>query len=351
MCRALACRAVACRAVALMLLLPAGPLGQVVGPMTEQSAKLDRLYSPAAQGNYRHRLASASALAVSRSGAIFVLDGGNSRVVKLDRRGRFLSEFGGPGHGPGRISTGGLSDSLAVDADENVYVPDPVNPRVQIFDRGGKLVRTFRVPFAIDSVAVNSVGEILLAPNASRADALVYVFSNEGNYLRSFGRRLVAATGSLSREVSRVHLAVDARDNVFLAFRSWPLVRKYSRAGRLLAESAFKVSSTLVRERELKNYSLDFIEKHPNAAFVLPLLTHSVSADAAGAAYLLLNGNVIVKVSRDGRVVKQNRLRDEAGRHTFIRLGLDRAAGLLLLLDTLDSNIYALPRAPNAAIL
>ncbi len=66
------------------------------------------------------------------SGNIFVSDGyGNSRVVKYDKHGRYITSVGSKGSEPGQLN---LPHTLAMDAKGNVYVGDRSNRRIQVFD-------------------------------------------------------------------------------------------------------------------------------------------------------------------------------------------------------------------------
>jgi len=66
------------------------------------------------------------------AGNIFVSDGyGNSRVVKYDKNGRFITSAGTKGSAPGQLN---LPHSIATDAKGNVYVGDRSNRRIQVFD-------------------------------------------------------------------------------------------------------------------------------------------------------------------------------------------------------------------------
>ena len=71
-------------------------------------------------------------------GTFFVSDGYvNTRVVKFDKDGRYVREWGGAGLGPGEFN---LPHSVKVDADRRVYVADRRNGRVQVFDENGGLL-------------------------------------------------------------------------------------------------------------------------------------------------------------------------------------------------------------------
>jgi hypothetical protein len=66
------------------------------------------------------------------NGNIFISDGyGNSRVVKYDKNGRFITSVGTKGNGPTQLN---LPHGIASDAKGNIYVADRTNRRIQVFD-------------------------------------------------------------------------------------------------------------------------------------------------------------------------------------------------------------------------
>ena len=80
-------------------------------------------------------------IAWDSQGNAYISDGyGNRRVVKLDKGGNFVMTWGTEGAGPGQFR---LPHSIAVDSKDRVYVSDRENNRIQIFDTGGKLLRTW----------------------------------------------------------------------------------------------------------------------------------------------------------------------------------------------------------------
>jgi uncharacterized protein (TIGR03663 family) len=73
---------------------------------------------------------------------LYVADTGNKRIVRFDKQGNKLSEWGGNGIGPGQFVE---PVGLAADAAGNIYVADTGNHRVQVFDPEGKFMRQFPV--------------------------------------------------------------------------------------------------------------------------------------------------------------------------------------------------------------
>ena len=78
---------------------------------------------------------------VAPNGDIFVTDshrnGKNNRVVKFDRNGKFVKEWGRKGSGPGEISE---PHTIAMDSRGRLFVGDRENNRIQIFDQDGKFL-------------------------------------------------------------------------------------------------------------------------------------------------------------------------------------------------------------------
>ena len=74
-------------------------------------------------------------VAIGRDGSIFVSDGyGNSRVAKFSPEGRFLKDWGEREEGPGKMN---LPHGIALDREDNVYVADRSNRRVQVYNSEG----------------------------------------------------------------------------------------------------------------------------------------------------------------------------------------------------------------------
>jgi sugar lactone lactonase YvrE len=78
---------------------------------------------------------------IASNGDIFVTDshrnGPNNRVVKFDRTGKYIKEWGKKGSGPGEISE---PHTIALDSRGRLFVGDRENNRIQIFDQDGKFL-------------------------------------------------------------------------------------------------------------------------------------------------------------------------------------------------------------------
>ncbi len=89
-------------------------------------------------------------VAIAPNGDILVADGyGNNRIVRFDKRGRFIKAWGKLGTAPGQFS---IPHSIACDSKGRIYVADRNNVRVQVFDQAGKLLDVWQnvlVPWGI----------------------------------------------------------------------------------------------------------------------------------------------------------------------------------------------------------
>jgi sugar lactone lactonase YvrE len=90
------------------------------------------------RGSGADHLASPSDIAFMKNGDVLITDPGNSRVARFTRDGKFVSQFGAAGKGPGQF--GGNLHGISVDAKERIYVADRGNSRIQVFDKEGKFV-------------------------------------------------------------------------------------------------------------------------------------------------------------------------------------------------------------------
>jgi hypothetical protein len=79
----------------------------------------------------------------------------NSRVAKISRDGEWLGSWGTPGNEPGQFNT---PHSITVDANNNIYVADRGNRRIQVFDTNGKLERIITIDVAYDPNAKPAIG-------------------------------------------------------------------------------------------------------------------------------------------------------------------------------------------------
>jgi len=92
---------------------------------------------------------------------IYVSDGYfNSRVAKFDKHGYWIRSWGSRGNQPGQFNT---PHNIGVDHQNNIYVADRGNRRIQVFDTDGKYLRSIVLNAPYDKSRHPVLGN--LAPN------------------------------------------------------------------------------------------------------------------------------------------------------------------------------------------
>jgi DNA-binding beta-propeller fold protein YncE len=93
---------------------------------------------------------------VADNGDIFIAQGhtpgpnGDARVLKFDKTGKLLTQWGGKGTAPGQFA---VAHGVAIDATGLLWVADRENQRIQVFDQKGTFVREMKyagLPCAVD---------------------------------------------------------------------------------------------------------------------------------------------------------------------------------------------------------
>jgi sugar lactone lactonase YvrE len=104
-----------------------------------------RLGTPGVTGADATHFNQPSDVITAPNGDIFVADGhggnSNARIVKYDRTGKFIKEWGGLGTGKGQLDT---PHALAMDSKGRLFVADRNNNRIQIFDQNGTYLDEWR---------------------------------------------------------------------------------------------------------------------------------------------------------------------------------------------------------------
>lgn len=155
-------------------------------------------------------------VAWDKDGNIFVSDGyNNKRVVKFDKNGRFIKDFGSRGKGPGQFED---VHSIQVDHAGNVYVGDRANKRLNVFDNDGNFKTAYinvGSPWAICITpgqhqylySSNSTGTTDMNDNGE-----IYKMELDGRIIGKFGRG-----GKQLKEFMAVHELDCRNENEVLA--------------------------------------------------------------------------------------------------------------------------------------
>ncbi|MGH9139704.1 MAG: peptidyl-alpha-hydroxyglycine alpha-amidating lyase family protein [Vicinamibacterales bacterium] len=156
-----------------------------------------------------------SDVVMAPDGNLFVSDGegGNTRVVKLTRDGKFITFWGSKGSGPGQF---GGPHCVAMDSGGRVYVCDRSNKRIQVFDQNGHYLSQMTQFGTPVSIAFDRDDVMFVAAPAPENQVTIGTTSGA---VRETIEGLNAAHG----------IAVDSRGNIYVAESAGKAVLKYAR--------------------------------------------------------------------------------------------------------------------------
>lgn len=135
-------------------------------------------------------------LACDSAGNVYVLDRGDSRVKVYDQNGTFIRQWGAAGSADGQFSFGTQTGPtmLAMDRNDQVYVADPGNTRVQVFDTNGTFLRKWGQLGALPGqfpagtpthIAVSSDDRVYAGAGYYAGNG-PKIFDTNGNYLKTY---------------------------------------------------------------------------------------------------------------------------------------------------------------------
>ena len=121
-----------------------GSQGHQVIKFGPNGRELMRLGAAGVAGNNPYNFNMPSDVLVAPNGDIFVADGhggeSNNRIVKFDKSGKYIKEWGSKGSAPGQFDT---PHALAMDSRGRLFVGNRNNNRIDIFDQDGKFLESW----------------------------------------------------------------------------------------------------------------------------------------------------------------------------------------------------------------
>jgi len=192
------------------------------------------LFSFGSEGSENGEFNQPFGIAIDSNENIYVGDNFNNRIQKFDKSGSFLKSWGVKGSDKGEFLN---INGIAIDSKDNLYVIDgDLNERVQKFTSEGIFVTLWnlRMPGDISflnplDIAVDSKDSIYVLENAKNR---VQVFDSEGNPITVWG-----ATGSNDGELQNpVRLAIDPSDFLYILEYGNHRIQKFNESGSFLTK-------------------------------------------------------------------------------------------------------------------
>jgi len=191
-----------------------------------------RLGKAGVAGLAQDTLIGPCAIVTAPNGDIFVADGHEnsiSRIVKFNKDGKYLMEFGKKGS-PGEFDT---PHGLAMDSQGRLFVGDRATSRIQIFAQDGKLLEIWRQFGRPSGLYID-------------ANGVLYSADSESNPPRNPGFKRGVRVGSVK----------DGKVRAFIPYTDMEHIDNYGTRGveGVTADAAGNVYGGEVSEADLKKY-------------------------------------------------------------------------------------------------
>jgi sugar lactone lactonase YvrE len=207
---------------------------------------------------------------------LYVIDTGNSRVVKFASNGTFLEKWGSQGAGDGQFN---LPSAIAVDPVGNIYVLDSGNSRIQKFNNDGAFITSWDV-YGTTELPQGSQPGLAIDPSGNvyqtaTKEHKIYKYSPDGGTaLTSWGENGIG-NGQFSFPSS---VAADLTGNIYVLDSGNSRVQKFDSEGNFLGKWGSQGAA--------------------DDQFSKPV---AITVDSTGSVYVVNAGNsVIQKFGEDG---------------------------------------------------
>ncbi len=179
-----------------------------------------------------------------KDGNLYVLDAGNFRIQKFNRKGQFILSFGNEGQGPGEFR---LPSDIGIDEEGNIHVSDMVNRRIEIFSPEGRSVQSKRPEDNFNNFILIGRDRYLTPYSASffgfdgdeetKKDDLPPLYrirDLEGKEYGTLGIMEFILDLNTTPGANNSYTAVDKLGNIYISFENLNRIEKYSQDGKLL---------------------------------------------------------------------------------------------------------------------
>ena len=161
-------------------------------------------------------------VAVDAAGNFYVVQGhgpGEPRILKFSPDGRFITQWGSRGYGPGQFT---VAHAIEIDANGIVHVADRENMRIQRYDTDGNLLGVWSYDAMVCALYLHDDGHLYMTTGF---DGQLARLDHDGTVLGAIGR-----PGTGNGQFGEAHaLTLDHDDNVFISDVINLRIQKYAR--------------------------------------------------------------------------------------------------------------------------
>jgi hypothetical protein len=157
-----------------------------------------------------------SSFTVDSEERIYILDTKNSRVQCFSKEGKFLFSFGRYGRGPGELSE--QAKRIKILEDNNLYIIDQFHKTINVYDRNGKYIMSWKISYAYDDIELMD-GKYYLSHSYMRVDNKpIHVMNKSGEIWEDDGDTRIGGRAGM---VHLPHEGDSSEDGDRVSFPRW----------------------------------------------------------------------------------------------------------------------------------
>lgn len=193
---------------------------------------------------------------VDRENNIYILDSGNYRIQKFDPIGSYLATIGRQGQGPSEFER---PNCINIGSEDTLYVGDYGGNHVITLSPNGKEIRRIKIPFVFDyflrmrsgnMLMIADLGKKLESENIIEDTRLVSMLDENGNTVREFGKLNDYGNHLFNYLGNYFMMALDTDENIYISFFNQNRIEKYSSDGEILFRADRPLSYELSHKLE-----------------------------------------------------------------------------------------------------
>jgi len=269
-------------------------------PLGAKELKLDFQFPDPKKGPF---LSQPEGLTHASDHRLFISDMVNNEIFVFDMLGNSQGAFGRGGQGPGEL----LRPASIAFSNGQVIVREAGNMRIQLFDTTGGYVAGFKIFRGYTDLMVFN-GLLYTTPFLSigipdkGSPKMVDVLDLQGRLVNSFGDPLNTNNQDFPW-LNLAHLAGSSQNELWVAFKSFPIVRKYALDGELISEFHYGFDISAVKEKYNRKCDSERVTGSTQPYYAT--IVHAVCGTNNGLYMIDSTAGgrfVIFRMDRDGKV-------------------------------------------------
>ncbi|KPK93239.1 hypothetical protein AMJ80_06060 [bacterium SM23_31] len=181
---------------------------------------------------------------------IYVLDYGDCRIQKYDSKGKHLATIGRRGQGPGDFLS---PRCMNIAGDSNIYILDSGNRKVQIFNPSGKyegyIGMQDKFPHHLRLLFTGEFVFNFETPDDSNP-ALISIINKETGLIRIIGEVSAHKDPVIWNALNSTQFDIDRNDNIYVCFMNQNRIDKYTCDGKCIFRTNRPLQYEVIHRRQ-----------------------------------------------------------------------------------------------------